>query len=433
MLKTTKSMVLNECLEALGLVLEYNLKDYPLHQHAIRVGEGCVLLGVKMGVDPKILQHLYFAGLLHDVGKISIPIDILNKREKLTEEEFRLVEKHPVHGSRIIASLPELNRLAFWVRWHHERWDGSGYPDGLTGNEIPMEIQVLSAIDCFDSLQTPRMDRNAHTPDEAIAIIQGYRGTHFNPEIIDLLFEMHREKTLVPGESSPQFIELRNKYLNVPLVENEDVYRGHYGIAGLYPVLCLFARVIDAKHHYTSGHSTRVAILAKYLAERMNLPADDLIRIEIAGLMHDAGKISIPNEVLDKKGKPTADEWKSIRQHPIHSSEIIRKISIFEDISDIVYYHHVWADGKGYPETGPDASITLLSRIIVVADAYDAITTERAYSKAESPETAYRIIKAGLGTQFDPGAARALLDTSPKYIKALFDMYTGSDEFGRLR
>ncbi len=420
--KRTETMLLNNVLEALGLALEYNLNDFPQHQHAIRVGEGCVLLGVKSGLDRRNIRNLYFAGLLHDVGKISIPLSVLNKRGSLTDEEFAIMKQHSARGSKIIYSLPELGRLAFRIRWHHERWDGSGYPDGLIRNEIPIEIQILSAVDCFDSLQTPRMDRDAHTPDEAFEIMRQYRGTYFNPDIIDLVFEMHAEKTLVPGKSSRQFLEIKNEYLNAPLEENDNEYSRYSGMNGLYPVLKLFARVIDAKHHYTSGHSTRVSVLSRYIAEQMGLSADDLTKIEIAGLMHDAGKISIPNELLEKKSKPTSEEWKCIKKHPIHSSELIKKIPFFDEISNIAYYHHVWADGRGYPETRPGESVMLLSQIIAVADAYDAITSERAYNRAESPETAYRIIKEGLGSQFNDQAGKTLINTCPKYVKALFDM-----------
>jgi HD-GYP domain-containing protein (c-di-GMP phosphodiesterase class II) len=417
-----KSQVLYECLEALGLVLEYNLKDHPLHQHAIRVGEGCVLIGDKLGFDQKKLQRIYFAGLLHDIGKISVPIDILQKREKLAVDEFELVKNHSVSGSRIISSFPEFNKLAFWIRWHHESWDGSGYPDGLIKNEIPVEVQILSAIDCFDSLQTPRMDRDAHSPEEAFDILLKYRGIHYNPEIIDLIFEMHKEKTFVPGKSSEKFIDLKKKYIFINDIENDLEYSDYYDISGLYPVLKLFARVIDAKHHYTSGHSTRVSILSKYLAEQMGFSTEELIKIEIAGLMHDAGKISIPNELLDKADNPTGKEWETIKKHPVHSSDILKKISPFDDISKIVYYHHSWADGRGYPDIKPGDPINIFSQIIAVADAYDAITTTRAYRKAESPEIAYSVIKEGLGSQFDHQAGMTLINTSPKYIKALFDM-----------
>jgi HD-GYP domain-containing protein (c-di-GMP phosphodiesterase class II) len=417
-----KSKVLYECLEALGLVLEYNLKDHPLHQHAIRVAEGCVLIGNKVGFDQKNLQRIYFAGLLHDIGKISVPLEILQKRKKLTIDELEIVQKHSVFGSRIIASLPELNKLAFWIRWHHECWDGSGYPDGLIKNEIPVEVQILSAIDCFDSLQTPRMDRDAHTPGEAFEILQKYKGSQYNPDIIDLIFEMHKEKTLVPGKSSEKFIELKNKYISIPVYENDEAYSDYYGITGLYHILKLFARVIDAKHHYTSGHSTRVSMLSKYLAEQMGFSTEDLIKIEIAGLMHDAGKISIPNELLDKAENPTSEEWETIKKHPVHSSEILKKISPFDDISKIVYYHHSWADGRGYPEIKSDDPINIFSQIIAVADAYDAITTTRAYRKAETPEKAYSVVKEGLGSQFNHQAGMTLINTSPKHIKALFDM-----------
>jgi putative nucleotidyltransferase with HDIG domain len=418
-----KPMVLNECLEALGLVLEYNLKDHPLHQHTVRVAEGCVLIGAKLDFDRKTLQRMYFAGLLHDIGKISIPLEILRKRSALSAEEFQIVQNHSVEGSRIIASLPELDKLALWIRWHHERWDGSGYPDKLAGDEIPLEVQILSAMDCFDSLRTPRMDRNAVSTDEAFAILNEYKGTHFNPQIVDLIFDMNREKTLVPGKSSKQFLDLKKMHLDVTIMENEEGYLEYYGAAGLYPVLKLFAQVIDAKHHYTSGHSLRVAILSKYIAEQMGFKTEELMKIEIAGLMHDAGKISIPNEILDKKTPPTDDEWEIIKQHPIHSSEIVKKISLFDDISHIVYSHHIWADGRGYPLKHSDETIEVLSQIISIADAYDAITTERAYSKIETPETAYALIRDGLGTQFNREAALALINTSPKYINALFDMH----------
>jgi len=403
------------------MILEYNLKDYPAHQHAVRVGEGCVLIGEKMGLQPNIIQRLYYAGMIHDIGKISIDPKILRKKRKLSKKEFSMVKHHSVYGSRIIASLPELNNMAYWVRWHHEKWDGTGYPDGLAGPEIPVEVQVLSAIDCFDSLQTPRMDRDALVPQEALEIIKKSRGSAFNPDVIDLVMEMHGEQTLVPGKSSEKFLALKEKYVNRPLVKDEDEYVKYYGLVGLYPILRLFARAIDAKHHDTRGHSIRVSILSKYLAGELGLTTEDTIKIEIAGLLHDAGKVSIPNEILDKPEKPSRDEWDLIKHHPVYSSEIMKKITPFNDISAVVYNHHKWEDGRGYPENTDKNSI--LSQIISVADAFDAITTDRAYRKARSFKEAYRIIKEGSGTQFNEKVAEILINTSPKFIAALFDMH----------
>jgi putative nucleotidyltransferase with HDIG domain len=384
------------------------------------VGEGCVLLGEKIGHEPILLKQLYYAGMIHDIGKISIDIGLLSKKGKLSPEEFEKVKKHTIYGSRIVASLPELRNLAYWVRWHHERWDGKGYPDGLAGDEIPIEVQILSAVDCYDSLQTPRMDRNALLPDEALAIIEQGRGTFFNPRILDLLLEMHQEKTLVSGKSSEKFLELKDKYLALPLVEVSGDYLKYYNIKNLFPILKLFARAIDAKHHDTSGHSNRVSVLARYLAGEMGLSLEDQVKVEIAGLLHDAGKVSIPNDVLNKKELPNREEWELIKHHPVYSSELLKKITPFKDISDIVYNHHVWLDGRGYPSNAQNDNI--LTHIISVADAYDAITSTRSYRKAKSSEEAYKLIKGKLGTQFNVEVGNILLKTPSKYITALFDM-----------
>ena len=418
-----RDLILNECLETLGLMLEYDLKDFPTHQHAIRVGEGCVLIGEKMGFKPRTLQKMYYAGLLHDIGKIAIDIRLLTKREKLTDDEFDIIKIHSVTGSRILASLPELSEMALWVRWHHEWWDGSGYPDGLMGDEIPKEVQILSIIDCLDSLQTPRLDRDRLTPEEAYNIIEQDKGTFFNPEIMEPIQEMINEHTLVPGKSSTKFLELKKKYIDVPITNYGDGYWEGYGMSGIYPILKLFAKVIDAKHHYTSGHSSRVSILSKYIAEKMGLSSEDITKVEVAGLLHDAGKISVPKEILDKEGKPDVKEWEMIKNHPVFSFEILNRISSLKDIAEIAACHHERLDGNGYPKNIKGNEINILSQIIAVADTYDAITTTRTYREKKDPETAFDSIRKGLGTQFNREAGEILLNTLPKYISALFDMH----------
>ncbi|MBF0120906.1 MAG: HD domain-containing protein [Desulfobacterales bacterium] len=417
-----RSMLLNQCLEALSLVLEYNMKA-PAHLHAIRVGEGCVVVGEKMGISPKTLQKLYYAGLLHDVGKVSIDPRIHSKHGKLSQEEFEIIKKHTVHGSRILASLPGLNQLALWTRWHHEWWDGSGYPDGLHKDEIPIEAQIMGIMDSFDILHSPRYGREQFTEEQIIDIFIQEQGKHFNSSIVDLVIEMMKKKNIVFGETSQHFIELKEKYINIPLVEYTNEYWKGTGMAGLYPILHLFARVIDANHKYTRGHSTRVSILSKYIAEKMNLQSEDIIKVEVAGLLHDAGKVSVPIEILDKPGRPTDEEWEIIKGHPGHSYDIMTKISALNDIAEISAAHHERFDGKGYPNKLKGNQINILAQIISIADTYDAITSTRSYREGQPPEFAFKIIKEGLGTQFNPEIAKIFLDTYPKYIKALLDMY----------
>ncbi|HOP63073.1 MAG TPA: HD domain-containing protein [Spirochaetota bacterium] len=416
-----RSQILNECLTALGLVLEFDLNDHPTHQHAMRVGECCVIIGDKLGLPPKNIQQLYFAGLIHDIGKIGIDINILRKKGSLTAEEYQIVKQHSITGARIAAAIPELSDLSFWIRWHHEKWDGTGYPDKLSGDEIPVEVQILSAVDCFDSLQTPRLDRDKYSLDEAVKIISDQSGEAFNPEIVNLLCEMIKNDEFEPDKTSDRFLQLEQKYLKIDFHSGSDNYWEGFGMAGLYPILRLFARVIDAKHGYTHGHSTRVSILSKFIAEKAGFSTSDIIKAEVAGLLHDAGKISIPHEILDKKHDPDSREWELIRNHPIHSYHILNKISSMGEIATITRQHHERLDGSGYPAGISGDEIDILAQIIAISDTFDAITSERSYRKQASFDNAYREIKNGLGTLYNRELGTILLNTHPSYIKALFD------------
>jgi len=417
------NQILYECFETLGLVIEYDLADHPTHQHAIRVGEGCVIIGDKLGLSPRKIQQLYFAGLLHDIGKISIDINLLKKKEKLTESEFQMIQYHSVTGSQIAAMLPELNEIAFWIRWHHEKWDGTGYPDKLYKDQIPVEVQILSTMDCFDSMQTPRFDRDKLSMDESFNIIKNERDTSFNPVIVDLICDMIDKKEITPGKSSDKFIELKHKYLKTPIIVSNDNSWSVIGMTGIYPILRLFARVIDAKHSYTHGHSTRVSILSKYLAGIAGFSQRDLLRVEVAGLLHDAGKISIPLEILNKNNLPDTNEWRIIKNHPVHSSDLLKNISLIKDIASITQQHHERLDGSGYPWGMKESEIDILAQIIAISDTFDAMTSERTYRGKVSAEAAYKEIKKGFGFLYNSELGRILLKTPPVYIQALFDMH----------
>jgi len=418
-----RDRILKDCLRALGLVLEYDLNDHPSHQHAIRVGENCVIMADKLGLPPKKVQQIYFAGLIHDIGKIGIDLKILRKKSSLTDEEFRTVQQHSITGGRIAAAIPELSDLSFWIRWHHEKWDGTGYPDRLSGSQIPLEVQILSVIDCFDSLQTPRLDRDPYSLEDSIKIISKQSGSSYNPEIVSLLNETIKSEDFNSKQSTYKFFQLEQKYLKNSMFNPDDNYWDGFGMAGLYPILRLFARVIDAKHKYTQGHSTRVSILAKYIAEKAGFSTSDVIKAEVAGLLHDAGKISIPHEVLDKQYVPDPTEWEMIRNHPIHSYNILNSIASMGEIADITRQHHERLDGSGYPAGMSSENINILSQIIAISDTFDAMTSERAYRKGSSFNNAYNEIRDGLGRLYNRELGTILIETPPVYIRALFDMH----------
>jgi HD-GYP domain-containing protein (c-di-GMP phosphodiesterase class II) len=170
---------------------------------------------------------------------------------------------------------------------------------------------------------------------------------------------------------------------------------------------------IDKKDHYTSGHSERVGLLAKLTGQRLGVPADQLLILEMSGLLHDVGKIGIPEAILCKPGKLTSEEYDLIKKHPRMGCEILRPIASLGGILDGVLYHHENPDGSGYPDGLSGAQIPLFARIIHVVDVFDALTSTRSYRVRYSPKQASEIIRQEAGNRLDAEVAATFLEALP--------------------
>jgi HD superfamily phosphodiesterase len=164
------------------------------------------------------------------------------------------------------------------------------------------------------------------------------------------------------------------------------------------------ARIIDSKDHYTGGHSERVAILARQLAEACRLPGADVDRIEYIARLHDVGKVNLPDEILSKPGRLTGEEYDAVKRHPEWGAELIRGMERIYSDRDYraILEHHERYDGAGYPYGKKGEEISLWGRILAICDAYDAMTSERVYREALPVEAARFELKRNSGTQFDP-------------------------------
>lgn len=175
---------------------------------------------------------------------------------------------------------------------------------------------------------------------------------------------------------------------------------------------------IDAKDVYSHGHSMRVAEYSRRIAEEMGKSEEECRKIYYAGLLHDVGKIGIADAIITKKGKLTPEEYEEIRKHPVLSNQILSSIRDYPYISIGAHYHHERYDGKGYPDGLKGEDIPEIARIIAVADAYDAMSSNRSYRKAIPQQIIREEIVAGAGSQFDPGIAmvmRHLIDMDGEY------------------
>lgn len=182
---------------------------------------------------------------------------------------------------------------------------------------------------------------------------------------------------------------------------------------------------IDAKDPYTMGHSSQVQRHVIAIANEMNFPPDEKNLMGIIGLLHDIGKIGIKDGVLSKPGVLEQDEWEQIKKHPSIGSEIIKHIDMFDDVSEIILYHHERYDGKGYPYGLKGKQIPLKSRILSVADAFDAMVSKRPYRDSMPREKAIMEIQSGSGSQFDPDVVASflrVLEREDMAIKAIEDL-----------
>lgn len=172
-------------IEALALAID--AKDHTTHDHLQRVRVYALEIGKELRLSDDELEALKAAALLHDIGKLAVPEHIINKPGRLTAEEFEKVKIHPVVGAEILERVQFPYSVVPIVRSHHEKWDGSGYPDGLKGEEIPIGARVLTAVDCLDALASDRQYRRALPLDEAMEYVASLAGKDFDPQIVDIL------------------------------------------------------------------------------------------------------------------------------------------------------------------------------------------------------------------------------------------------------
>lgn len=184
-----------------NLVAAVNDHDSYTGGHSERVARICRDLSRLLGHTAAEQNFIRQAGLVHDVGKVSIPDPVLRKRGELTDEEMHLVRLHPIMGASILSRMPGMDRLVTIVLHHHEWWDGSGYPSGLTGIEIPVESRIVAIADAFDAMTAGGAGRPPIRTEDALAELRRSSGTQFDPLLVDAMHEAYRNGLLddTPG------------------------------------------------------------------------------------------------------------------------------------------------------------------------------------------------------------------------------------------
>lgn len=170
-------------------------KDTYTNGHSLRVAEYSKEIARRAGLSKEMQDDIYMMGLLHDVGKIGVPDAIINKPAHLTEEEFAVIRNHPVMGARILKNIKDFPKLITGARWHHERYDGKGYPDGITGEEIPLEARIIAVADAYDAMSSRRSYRDVLAQEVVRSEIEAGKGSQFDPVMAEIVLSMIDDDT----------------------------------------------------------------------------------------------------------------------------------------------------------------------------------------------------------------------------------------------
>ena len=176
-----------------GLCEAVDARPY-MRGHGARVSALCEAVAVRLGWGPERIRRLRLGARLHDVGKLAVADEVWHKPGRLDDREFEEVRRHPTAGMRMLARLPEFRFAIPYVLYHHERWDGKGYPSGRAGHAIPLEARILAVADAYDAMTSPRSYRGALDHEAALDEIEACAGTQFDPVVASVFVELGRER-----------------------------------------------------------------------------------------------------------------------------------------------------------------------------------------------------------------------------------------------
>jgi putative nucleotidyltransferase with HDIG domain len=307
------------------------------------------------------------------------PTKLLHVARAAKKHARTLTETRCERGAEIALMLGLPPGAAAAIGSLNEHWDGKGHPVGLGGEEIPLLARV------FLLAQTVEVFARDFGVDVACEMAVARTGTWFDPALVDVFLSFRGDesfwRSVAEDDLAPGLTALE-PYEQKIFADDDRLDR----------VAEAFALVIDAKSPYTYRHSSRVAELTVATATAFGLDQDALRDLRRAGLLHDIGKLAVPNSILDKPGRLTDDERKRIELHARLSEQVLSRVGRFTDIAATAGAHHEKLDGSGYWRGLKGAALSQHARVLAVADVYEALTADRPYRAALAPEEALAIL-----------------------------------------
>lgn len=353
---------LPKLLNALSLAMDYNRSG--LMRHHKRVALICSYLAEELQLDTSVLPLLHLSAIIHDAG-----VSTYREREGLKNFETVNPWQHCERGYELLGHMPILAPLANVILYHHDRWDGQN-KSRLAGNEIPLPSRIIYLADRIDVLAY----RDGNILDyrqEIVNKINTGSGTMFDPELVDAFNKVARKESL--------WLDLTSQFIDFHLDGRIHARPVIAGLKEIIDISQIFAEIIDSKSPYTYRHSQLVAKTAVFLAGKAGFTDQQQNNMYVAGLLHDLGKLSIPEEILEKPAGLNKQEYNLMKQHTYITYQILNNMAGFKEIAQWAAYHHEKLNGEGYPFRLKGIDLSTGSRIMAVADIFSALVEDRPY------------------------------------------------------
>lgn len=368
------------------LSMALNLVVDGASMHQLRTAVICKYIADEMCFAPTKMQLLLNAAFMHDIG--AAPDHDEQQRLASPSEEKRLgqgIFSHAEEGWKLLKDSLCFSDSAAAVRHHHDNWKG-GNPSGYNGKAIPLESRIIHLADRVEvsvNKSLPVLSQRRAVTD----VVVSRRGAQFDPDVVDAFLQCSQKECFWLDVVNPDFVvkSLTNGYTDSVLLSPNQ----------LLNIAEMFATLIDRKSIFTATHSRSVANVAVLLAKHHGFSISELHLMQIAGYLHDLGKLSVHSGILEKPGPLTPGEMEIMRQHTYFTYRLLAQIEDLKLAAQWAAFHHETLDGKGYPFQLTGDMLPLGSRIMSVADIFVALAEDRPYRK-RLEASAIRDVMSGL-------------------------------------
>ena len=382
-----------------ALAKSMNLVNPDMEHHHEQTAYLAYQIGYMMGLRGEDLHYTIFAALMHDIGSVLSPAP-----QSLEEIEQNKKEVAKI-GAVMIRDLDQFRRIADIIEVVQNSYleNKENLGEGVT-------LDISQAVHVADAVATIVQDKGPvlNQVKMIVAAVENQRGTEFSPKAVDAFVEVSkREFMWMDLVLNPQFLLIFTGKMHDVSLDQTLVFTR------------FMSRIIDFRSPYTAMHSAGVAASAYALAKHAGMNEEACKMMKIAGYLHDVGKLRVPNEILEKPGKLTEEEFNIIKEHPYYTRLILMDVEGFEQIANWAGYHHEKLNGKGYPFHWEADQLDTGSRIMAVADIFSAITEVRPYREGMKREQALDVMRENVRNGSICGKIEALLEEHYEEIDAI--------------